>query len=253
MDRRSCQEEACVNRGEREIANVGLVKQRERELNCNANHTDPRILQFNPGEDRVNVWRTGGRGPKALLNLKPRIKPEIIAAEIEAVKGDKVPGIADIVKVLLSLSVARINAERSLDDFVRDVARSFNHRRERQSDRASFEARLKSLLSVEPLMLSARAFTVQHEYEHVFRTARIVTDIRPLFDHSGARLEGAMIVHNLKISFVHDTTQKEIWFALDDADISELKKILERAEIKSAALEKLVESVGVPYLESKQP
>lgn len=188
----------------------------------------------------------------SLATLKPQVKPEVIVSEIEATEGGKVSDIADIAKVLSSLSIARLNADASLDDFVSNIARSVPARKDKQFDRAAFEARMKSLLSVEPLILSARAFNVQHEYEHVFRAARIITDIRPIFDHSGVQAQGLMIIHNLKISYIHNGEARDILFALDDADIIELKKILERAEIKSSTLEKLIDKTGVPFFESKQ-
>jgi hypothetical protein len=182
----------------------------------------------------------------ALNNLKPHVKPEALAAQI-----DTDARIVEIVKMVAGLSIARANADAPPDEFASGIAKSITARKDKSLDRALIEARLKSLLSIEPVMLSARAFNVQHEYEHVFRTARIVTDIRPVFDHAGATVTAALIVHSLKISFVHNSEVQDVVFAMDDEDLAELKKVLERAETKSLTLEKLVNSIGVPYFESK--
>jgi hypothetical protein len=138
-----------------------------------------------------------------------------------------------------------------LDKFVHRVATSLQFQKDQPKTQAAFEEKLKSLLNIEPLELSTRAFDIQHEYEKVFRAARIITDIRPVFDVPGAEAIGAMIVHNLSVKYFQDGENKEILFALDDADVTALRKVLEKAEIKSKTLEQLVEKAGVYYFESR--
>jgi len=101
------------------------------------------------------------------------------------------------------------------------------------------------------VVLAAKVFDVQHEYEKVFRKARIMTDIRPVFDPSGAEAIGAMVVHSLSVAYAQGGEHKEIVFAMDDSDMSALRKLLDRAETKSKTAEKLIEKTGIQYFESK--
>jgi hypothetical protein len=100
-------------------------------------------------------------------------------------------------------------------------------------------------------VLSARASDVQHEYEHLFQSARILSDVRPLFNQSGTEMEGAMVVHNLKITYFQAGEYMEVFISLDNADLSSLRKVVERAEVKTMALEALIAKGGVPYFDSK--
>lgn len=187
-----------------------------------------------------------------LESLKPHLKPEVLAIQANAITGTGDIGIAlgEFVEALVSMNIAQLASNSPIDNFVRDVARSFPKRKDIHIDRAALEARLKTLLTIEPLALSARAFNVEHEYEHVFRSARIISDARPVFDQSGSNVLGAMVVHNLAISYVRNAEPKQILFALDHADLVELKKVLDRAEAKNNALEQLLIKADVRLFDS---
>ncbi len=190
----------------------------------------------------------------ALRSLEPKVKPEALVASLAAHPlCQKLPELVELAKALSGMSIARIDRDIPLDEFVESVAESLPQLKGKIEERATFESRLKDLLSIGPFLLSARAFSVQHEYQHVFTGARVVTDLRPVFDQSGVAPQGLMIVHNLKVRYIHSGEEKEILFALDDADIILLKSVLVRAETKSASLERVIASTGISYLESKEP
>ena len=180
---------------------------------------------------------------QALTQLAPHVKPEVMVKR--ATSKLDVPELGEIVKTLASLSLARTRFDVALDDFVRDLTRTT------KKEPALLESRLKVLLSIESLLQSARAFDVQHEYEKVFRSARILTDMRPIFNAAGTEATGALIVHNLNISYTQNSELKEDVFAMDDEDVVELKRVLERAEVKSATLEAIIAKSGIPYFASK--
>jgi hypothetical protein len=182
--------------------------------------------------------------------LKVHLKPDVIKKSVTSAASSSLPDLPDLVQTLINLSITRFRAEMPLDDFVAGISRSLKLAADAEK-RESFEKRLKSLLNINALVLSARAFDIQHEYEKVFRAARIITDIRPVLNLSGTEAMGAMIVHNLSVTYFEDGEYKEVVFALDDADISAIRKIIERAEIKSKTLEKLIEKSGIEYFDSK--
>ena len=186
----------------------------------------------------------------ALASLKVHVKPEMNLEQAKATK-TSVSEFPEIFQALASLNITRFRVDAPLDEFVHAVAFSIRLKKDQPDIRPVLEERLRFLLSLEPLVLSAKVFDVQHEYEKIFRKARIMTDIRPVFDPSGAEAIGAMVVHSLSVAYVQSGEHKEIVFAMDDADISALRKLLDRAENKSKTTEKLIEKSGIKYFESK--
>jgi hypothetical protein len=180
---------------------------------------------------------------EALRALKPHVKPESMAKS--AVGKSDISGFDEIVQVLIGLSLTWVRFHSPMDEFVHEVSKAA------KKDRSVLEDRLKALLSIDSLLLAARAFDIQHEYEKVFRSARIVTDIRPIFSTEGTETTGAMIVHNLNVTYFENNEFKEAIYALDDSDVVALKKVLERAELKTSVLEALIGKTGLPYFESK--
>ena len=178
-----------------------------------------------------------------LAGLDAQVKPENLMKS--AVGKSDVPGVDEIVQTLIGLSLTRVRFDAPLDQFVRDISRTI------KKDVGVLQERLKVLLDADVLLRSARAFDVQHEHEKIFRSARIISDVRPIFNSTGTEATGAMIIHNLNIAFVHNGEAQEIIFALDDADVAALKKVLDRADAKSTTLEAIISKTGVPYLASK--
>jgi hypothetical protein len=183
---------------------------------------------------------------ETLTGLAPQVKPEsLVKSAGESSSG--LSGLEDIVQALIGLSLTKVRYDVPLDEFVRDVSRTSS-----KKDPTILEGRLRSLLSTESLLQSAKAFDIQHEYEKVFRSAKIITDIRPTFNPAGTEATGAMIVHNLTVTdFQNNQQLREVIFALDDADVLALKRVLERAEVKTGALEAVIGKAGLAYFESK--
>lgn len=120
-------------------------------------------------------------------------------------------------------------------------------------DGVDFPGRLAALLSVESFDIVAfKARELQEESERTFCEARVLTDIRPVF---GEKIEdipsGMIVVHTLKLVFHELSGHREIFLALDDADIASLKKTLDRAEEKTRSLKALftqkeIRSIDLP-------
>src|SRR5579864_1646933 len=150
-----------------------------------------------------------------LTALKVRVKPEALTESVKSLAKGQLADLPEIVQTLINLSITRFRAEVPLEEFIEGVSRSlrFGKDQEVEKRRKVLQERLNSLLAIEALVLSARAFDIQHEYEKVFRSARIITDIRPVFKLSGTEAIGAMIVHSLSISYIEDGDYKQTIFA----------------------------------------
>ncbi len=123
----------------------------------------------------------------------------------------------------------------------------------KEVDWDGFEAHLARALSFdETLGVSAKASELRAEYGKVFCSARILTDLRPVFgtDVDKGPL-AAVVVHNAKITFHEngEETTKDFYVALDSEDIAELKKMLDRASRKEASLVATARKGGTNVLE----
>jgi len=189
----------------------------------------------------------------ALANTKPSLKSAMIVTQARGRLKEEVKDLEDIVATLISMNSTRLNADVSLEEFARDIAQFLTRSKDKPKDydQSTFERRLVSLLGVESLVVSARAVDIQHEYEKLFASARIVSDIRPVFGISAVKLIGAMVVHNLKIRYFENGEFKESYFALDNADLENLRKVLDRAEVKTAELKQMISKGEVEYFDKK--
>lgn len=117
-----------------------------------------------------------------------------------------------------------------------------------------FRSDLVELLSVGgSLSVTAKALEVMAEHERILCNARILTDIRPVFDEATKVPPAALIIHNLRIRYHHEgnfNETREFFVALDGDDLRRLQTIIDRAVDKENALRSLLRNAGVPSLEA---
>jgi hypothetical protein len=87
------------------------------------------------------------------------------------------------------------------------------------------------------MSLAAKSTVLRYEQERTVHAVRIFTDARPIFGPGAESPEAAIILYNLKIAFHHAGRGiEEIFFSLDENDLQQLKKAIQRAELKAASL-----------------
>jgi hypothetical protein len=100
------------------------------------------------------------------------------------------------------------------------------------------------------LTLTAKAYSVSWEYENRYCTARILTDLRPVFGPNAEDAPSALItVHTLRLTYHQGAETKEVYVALDRDDIDQLSVLLERAKKKEESLKKLSRQKDIALLE----
>jgi hypothetical protein len=121
-----------------------------------------------------------------------------------------------------------------------------------EADAAVFVDRLTSLLEARAIRLSARAQDLLNEYEHTFIDARILSDVRVLFDRQHPEvMDAATVSHSLRLRY-NDVGPQVIYIALSRVDLQKLRDLADRALVKADALEGLVRSIGVPYVQPQR-
>ncbi|MDX6484221.1 MAG: hypothetical protein QOE95_1992, partial [Gaiellaceae bacterium] len=110
--------------------------------------------------------------------------------------------------------------------------------------------RLNKLLSVESMMVGAKSYILLFDHDRNFRSARVLTDIRPVFfDEAEKTPSAAMIIHHLKVTYLEGDMSKDLYIAMDNKDIKRLIAVLARAEMKAKTLEPVFDGLKVRYIE----
>lgn len=117
-----------------------------------------------------------------------------------------------------------------------------------ESDRAIFSEKLTRLLSIRTLEYSTKVEQLRTDHSSILEDAKIVTDLRPVFDKPGERPVGAMITHTLKLVTHESGEHKELYFAIDGDDVLMLKRLAERALEKLASLKDFIKSTNIKDL-----
>jgi len=100
------------------------------------------------------------------------------------------------------------------------------------------------------LGVTAKALGIMTQHNNVYRESKLYTDIRPIFKSSSdvGNPEAAVIVHNLKIDYYEEGDRKTMHLALDNSDIENLIKTLERAQSKYEFLAEFLENSDLRLL-----
>jgi hypothetical protein len=111
--------------------------------------------------------------------------------------------------------------------------------------------RLGDLLSTDVLNTTGVAVDLQTQHQRNFQSARIFTDIRPVFQHDlQDGPSGAVIVETLQLLTWNRTAGgEELYIAMDEDDLLELQRVVERAVAKTDALRAFLNEKGLPYFE----
>ncbi len=102
------------------------------------------------------------------------------------------------------------------------------------------------LTDTHPLIVARKAERLGYAHQHVFAEARIVTDVRPVFDAGADKILESFVTQSLLIDYLDGGESRQIEFALDAADVSQLRRLCERAERKALALKAELDKLPWP-------
>jgi hypothetical protein len=183
------------------------------------------------------------------------------AEQLKGLVEKETPEIQDVVQVMASLMFAPRDPSITAEVLASAVSSTVAARKGREGEDPKqkvermkvLEMRLRDLFSTPALKLYSRASDVQHQYEHILTDARIMSDIRTVFDpeSDGSKPMGAMVVHNLKIAYISNYGHRDSYFALDNADLLILQEAIARAVAKTSTLEGIIKTSNLRYFESK--
>jgi len=157
-----------------------------------------------------------------------------------------------LVAALHSLYVFMASAEAQVSEFVPVLVGAMERTGKKTlavgDDRTEISEKLTLLLSLKTMERASKIEQLKSDHQAIFYDAKILSDIRPLFDRPEDPPIGAVINHTLKVVFHEGGEHKELYMALDSQDIEILKKIADRAEKKTASIRTLIKNVSIPDL-----
>lgn len=203
-----------------------------------------------------------------------RLPPDMIRGMIQELRRDQLnlnlDDFADLIAQRLSLDaptsrgvVELLSSLYALRDGLGDVSELVSGLRAameesgnpdlQHEDWPAFEAVLTEAFSIDSaLSLSAKALDVMTDHQRVFMTARVLTDLRPVFRFDVSEAPAAMVpVHTLKFIYRSEGVPREFYIAMDSRDLESLMETLQRALAKDKSLRSLAESANLGLLEVK--
>lgn len=169
----------------------------------------------------------------------------------------EVEALDEILETLISLYVAIIGHDMSLETFVSELCQAAEEKQDEQlkiteENKEIFKDRLFNLLDISSSTDLLKAANVRSDHMNVYQEARILTDIRPVFaTNIEDDLRGIVIVHSLKICYSGGNESKDFYVAMDDNDIKTLAEIFDRASQKSKKLRAILQDAKIKDIEIK--
>ncbi|MCC7337871.1 MAG: hypothetical protein IT422_22515 [Pirellulaceae bacterium] len=149
---------------------------------------------------------------------------------------------------VLSLSMlARMSESKAID--VTKALRNEFDRADEQLEWDKIAGPIQGLIESKAIRLVTKVMELSYDYANLFRKARIVTDLRPLFDEPGVKVEGGVVTHTLRLSYQSDDGGHDLSVALDLQDVKKLREQCDRAITKATSIrDAFTESIKKPCL-----
>jgi hypothetical protein len=154
--------------------------------------------------------------------------------------------VENFVEALCSLYFLRAHAEVDIGKFIDDLIEAVSESENKQvqttdpEELAHLRSTFKSLLTVQALSTQTKAQELQRDFANIFWDAKVITDIRPIWDGDVRRPPvGTVVTNTLKLEYHHAGGHGELYVYIDKEDIDTLLSALKRAKNKTATIESL--------------
>lgn len=194
-----------------------------------------------------------------LSEAEPQFNVHELAAQISKSLQLPEPEIIGALRVLASLYLTR-DFREPVEDFVdREVffalkkVNAFAPESVEEQWRKLRRFVIAALGFERTLGTAAKAGDVLTQHERVFQSARIMTDIRPIFHvNVSEKPDAGVIIHMMKLTQRGRAgNHQDLYFALDHNDVVAMKDIIERALQKEQTLRDAMKHSGMSILDPK--
>ena len=110
----------------------------------------------------------------------------------------------------------------------------------------SLRPALKKLFSIEALSPIVEAMELSYDSSsNLFENAKILTEIRPVFNQDASKMEGAMISYSLRLTYRNSNGVENLIIDLDDDDIKKLNDQCAGALNRANLIKKTMQEYGL--------
>jgi hypothetical protein len=192
------------------------------------------------------------KGALANAPFSAQIRPlsDAVSPQVPSISSPEIYGILSAVASLFSVLERFEISTETLSDSIKGLVLASEPTLTPEQGQ-TFSSRLGALLKSDRLCLAAKAIGLSVENNSSYLSARIVTDMRPLFDLSAeSEPQAALIVHSLHLHALSGGgDEQDIFITLDSDDIQDLISLLRRAEQKEKFLTSLMERAQITALD----
>lgn len=147
---------------------------------------------------------------------------------------DRPDSVRSLMNVLMSLVTLRrqrdLNAKELLEGLHHGIVSSGAWSDEELSRWKELEPSLRELFSSPSLWSVVKALDLSYDYSNLLQTAKILTDIRPIFNDEATLICGSVVSYTLRLYYSTLAGEsKSLSIALDEKDVNKLRELCDRA------------------------
>ena len=196
-----------------------------------------------PQEHLADLEQIRSLGPNTLSDLAARLETlsplpltlTSLRKSLSATIEDDSATIA-LARQLIALNQLIRQRDMTVDEVLASLAdgirRTNNWTPEAKGQWADIEPQLRVLLNSDAIRTVSKASDLAYDHANLFQGARIVTDVRPVFNDllgENMGIDGAVVSYTLRLHYDNREGDHSVSLALDETDILALKNQCERA------------------------
>jgi len=188
----------------------------------------------------------------ALALEKPSLEPGALARAVAERSRLDPSAVEEVVLPLWRLALVQRRFELGADELLKEIGsglREIGAERWTEDDAKAWSGReelIKRILAPDGTMASAaKARELLFAQQFFFCDARILTDVRPMFDERAEDLRAFVPFHTLALTYHEGEEVKTIHIAMDLAGLLRLAEVVKRAQQKESLLRTDLEKSGI--------
>jgi hypothetical protein len=158
-----------------------------------------------------------------------------------------------IIGTLLALHRLRSQLELSTAEFLEGLAGAvalLARKRAQEELLKSWESGLAGIRAAldEDSALGAldKATELIYSHQNVLMKARVLTDLRPVYDKPAAKIVRMVVTHQLILDYLDGSSRKRLYVAIDAVDLKKLEEQCRRAEDKARVVSESLKDLPWP-------
>jgi len=189
---------------------------------------------------------------RALSRATPTLDRQELISQLR--KESDLAGISDldnIISSLVSIAGTSYSGQVDTDEIVQAVVQAIKDDdvvELSDSEGEILGARLSRLAKLKSLELIAKGNVLLRSNDRTFRSAKVITDLRPICSGDELKITAGVIVHHLVIHSVRNGESDKVYFALDSEDLVSVGDVIARAIKKEKALREFADTSNTPIL-----